>query len=157
MMVFFLQWVPESPRWLLMHDRMEEGHEALRRYLGKDLKLDDEVVMHELMSIRGAIEIERESKISFKEVILRRDRSGHLRRLLLGCGTQFMQQFGGINALNYYVRPSSNSPFVLEPSDIIPSSPSFSSRVWACRTSWPGSSPAATPHPTPSPPLSHFG
>jgi hypothetical protein len=105
-MVFFLQWVPESPRWLLMHDRIEEGHEALRRYLGKDLKLDDEVVMHELMSIRGAIEIERESKLSFKEVILRRDRSGHLRRLLLGCGTQFMQQFGGINALNYYVRRS---------------------------------------------------
>jgi hypothetical protein len=101
MMVFFLQWTPESPRWLLMHDRIEEGQEALRRYLGKDLRLDDDIVTHELMSIRGAIEIERESKISFKEVVLRRDRSGHLRRLLLGCGTQFMQQFGGINALNY--------------------------------------------------------
>ena len=111
-MVFFLQWVPESPRWLLMHDRIEEGHEALRRYLGKDLQLDDEVVMHELMSIRGAIEIERESKLSFKEVVLRRDRSGHLRRLLLGCGTQFMQQFGGINALNYYVRHSMMFPIM---------------------------------------------
>lgn len=102
-MVFFLQWTPESPRWLLLHDRTEEGHEALRRYLGKGLTLDDETVMKELMSIRGAIEIERLSQISFKEVILGRDRSGHLRRLLLGCGTQFMQQFGGINALNYYV------------------------------------------------------
>ncbi|KAF2679419.1 general substrate transporter [Lentithecium fluviatile CBS 122367] len=109
-MVFFLQWVPESPRWLLLHDRIEEGQEALRRYLGKGLKHDDEIVVHELMSIRGAIEIERESQISFKQVILRRDRSGHLRRLLLGCGTQFMQQFGGINALNYYF------PIILEQS-----------------------------------------
>jgi hypothetical protein len=109
-MVFILQWVPESPRWLLMHDRIEEGHEALRRYLGKGLSLGDEVVTDELMSIRGSIEIERQSQISFKEVILRRDRSAHLRRLLLGCGTQFMQQFGGINALNYYVRSLLNWP-----------------------------------------------
>ncbi|KAF1952716.1 general substrate transporter [Byssothecium circinans] len=101
-MVLLLQWVPESPRWLLLHDRNEEGHEALRRYLGKGLRLDSGTVMQQLMSIRGAIEIERQSKISFMEVIRGRDRSGHLRRLLLGCGTQFMQQFGGINALNYY-------------------------------------------------------
>jgi hypothetical protein len=103
-MVSLLFFTPESPRWLLMHDRTEEAHEALRRYLGKDLSLDDPVVMKELMSISGSIELERQSRISFKEVILCRDRSGHLKRLLLGCGTQFMQQFGGINALNYYVR-----------------------------------------------------
>jgi hypothetical protein len=103
-MVSLLFFTPESPRWLLMHDRTEEAHEALRRYLGKNLSLDDPVVMKELMSISGSIELERQSRISFKEVILCRDRSGHLKRLLLGCGTQFMQQFGGINALNYYVR-----------------------------------------------------
>jgi hypothetical protein len=102
-MVSLLCFTPESPRWLLMHDRTEEAHEALRRYLGKNLGLDDPVVMKELMSISGSIELERQSQISFKEVILCRDRSGHLKRLLLGCGTQFMQQFGGINALNYYV------------------------------------------------------
>ncbi|EOD52545.1 putative hexose carrier protein [Neofusicoccum parvum UCRNP2] len=66
------------------------------------------LVHRELASIAGAIELERESNISFKEVILCRDRSGHLKRMLLGCGTQFMQQFGGINALNYYF------PIILE-------------------------------------------
>ena len=87
-----------------MHDRTEEAKEALRRYLGKGLDENDPMVIKELASISGAIEIERRSHMSFKEVSLGRDRSGHLKRLLLGCGTQFMQQFGGINALNYYVR-----------------------------------------------------
>ena len=101
-LLLLLPHVPESPRWLLMRDQTEDAHESLRRYLGKDLSLDDPAVLTELYSIEGAIRIERQSRISFKEVILGRDRSGHLKRLLLGCGGQFMQQFGGINALNYY-------------------------------------------------------
>ena len=101
-MITLLPLIPESPRWLIMRDRRDEAHEALRRLLGKDLPLDDSAVLNELLSIEEAYNTERLSKISFKEVILGRDRSGHLKRLLLGCGGQFMQQFGGINALNYY-------------------------------------------------------
>lgn len=87
-LILLLPHVPESPRWLLMQDRTDEAHESLRRYLGKDLPLDDPNVLLELYSIEGAIRIERQSRISFKEVILSRDRSGHLKRLLLGCGGQ---------------------------------------------------------------------
>ena len=85
-----------------MHDKVDEAQEALRRYLGKDLSANDPVVLLELNSIQESFEIEKKSAINFKEVILCRDRSRHLIRLLLGCGGQFMQQFGGINALNYY-------------------------------------------------------
>ena len=85
-----------------MHDQVDEAQEALRRYLGEDLSIDDPAVLLELNSIQESLEIEKKSAITFKEVILCRDRSRHLVRLCLGCGGQFMQQFGGINALNYY-------------------------------------------------------
>ncbi|CZR58318.1 related to sugar transporter [Phialocephala subalpina] len=94
--------LPESPRWLVMHDRMDEAQIALARYLGDDLPLDDPEVLRELGSIEESYKLEKQSAISFKEVITCRDRSRHLHRLILGCGGQFMQQFGGINGLNYY-------------------------------------------------------
>ncbi|KAJ5083938.1 hypothetical protein NUU61_008517 [Penicillium alfredii] len=101
-LVALLPLVPDSPRWLLMQGKTEQGLEAIRRYSGRGLEAEDPVVQSEYHSILGAIRIERESQISFTHVLARRDRSSHLKRLLLGCGGQFMQQFGGINALNYY-------------------------------------------------------
>lgn len=74
-----------------MRGRTEEGLEAIRRYLGSGLASDDPQVQSEYHSIIGALRIERESKISFSHVLARRDRSSHLKRLLLGCGGQFMQ------------------------------------------------------------------
>ncbi|KUJ10838.1 general substrate transporter [Mollisia scopiformis] len=107
-MFSLLPLLPESPRWLVMQDRMDDAQDALCRYLGKDLSPDDPEVLRELASIEEAYKLEVQSRISFKEVIMCRDRSRHLHRLLLGMGGQFMQQFGGINALNYYF------PIILE-------------------------------------------
>lgn len=74
-----------------MQGKTGEGIEAIRRYLGKGLPADDPHVQSEYLSIKGALLIERESQISFTHVLAQRDRSGHLKRLLLGCGGQFMQ------------------------------------------------------------------
>jgi hypothetical protein len=90
-MVTLLFFVPESPRWLLMNDKTEEGLEAIRRYMGSGLASDDPKVQSEYRSIKGALLIEKQSEISFKIVLSGKDRSGHLKRLLLGCGGQFMQ------------------------------------------------------------------
>lgn len=90
-LMVLLPFVPESPRWLLMQNKTEEGLEAIRRYLGKGLSKDDTAVQSEYRSIRGALFIEKESNVSFKDIITRKDRSGHLKRMLLGCGGQFMQ------------------------------------------------------------------
>lgn len=74
-----------------MRGRMDEGLEAIRRYSGKNLAIDNPQVQGEYLSITGALQIERESKISLTQVLARRDRSSHLKRLILGCGGQFMQ------------------------------------------------------------------
>lgn len=74
-----------------MHDRTDEGLEAIRRYLGTGLSVDDPIVQSEYRSIKGALLIEQESKISVMTVLSGKDRSRHLTRLLLGCGGQFMQ------------------------------------------------------------------
>ena len=91
-LVSFLFLLPDSPRWYILRDRHDEAIESIRRYLGSGLSPDDPVVQDEYNSIRGALEIERQSKMSFMDVVLCRDRSGHLKRMLLGMGTQFMQQ-----------------------------------------------------------------
>lgn len=90
-MVTLLPFLPESPRWLLNHDRIEYAQEAPRRFSGKDLSADDPIVQDQLKPILGAIEIERRSRISFEKIMLCRDRSGHLKCLLLDSGGQFMQ------------------------------------------------------------------
>lgn len=81
-----LVFTPESPRWLVLRGRDEEAIESLRRYLGKGLSADDRLVQDEYKSIKAAVIIEKEANVSLKEVVLCRDRSSHLRRMLLGMG-----------------------------------------------------------------------
>ncbi|KAM0326679.1 hypothetical protein ACHAQA_006549 [Verticillium albo-atrum] len=95
--------VPESPRWLLLQDRHDEARHVIARLMGRNISLDDPTVTAEFLSIQRAIEMEREDVVPLKDVLRFRDQTQNFRRVLLSCGTQFMQQFSGVNALGYYL------------------------------------------------------
>ncbi|OIW31779.1 general substrate transporter [Coniochaeta ligniaria NRRL 30616] len=98
-----LPWVVESPRWLLLKNRHEDALKALAKLYGKSHALDDQDLNDELSSICRSIDEERKNRAPTKDVLLFRDSNQNMRRLLLSCGTQLMQQFTGVNAMSYYL------------------------------------------------------
>ncbi|KAK2597808.1 hypothetical protein N8I77_012570 [Diaporthe amygdali] len=111
-----LFFVPESPRWLLLVDRDEEALHVLSRLAGHSKNIGESSVTAEYQSIKAAIQMERDDRVPLIDVLCHRDKSQNFRRLILGCGTQFMQQFRqvhialkaklehfGINALGFYL------------------------------------------------------
>ncbi|KAL7625846.1 hypothetical protein AAE478_005069 [Parahypoxylon ruwenzoriense] len=98
-----LFFVPETPRWLLLVGREENALEVLARLAGKAVEINDATVVAEFRTIKAAIELEREDRTPLMDVLCFRDKTHNFRRLLLSCGSQFMQQFSGINALGFYL------------------------------------------------------
>jgi hypothetical protein len=59
--------------------------------------------MAQFLSIQSSLQEERKDCRPVMDILRSRDKTQTLRRLLLFCGTNFMQQFGGVNALGYYL------------------------------------------------------
>lgn len=93
--------LPDSPRWLCLVGRNQEALEIVNRLHVAGTPREE--VQRKFDLIRTSLEHEMEmGKITVK-TLLGRDKLHTTRRILLGAGTQFMQQFGGINVIVYYL------------------------------------------------------
>ncbi|KAI4200267.1 MAG: hypothetical protein LQ350_004015 [Teloschistes chrysophthalmus] len=97
-------WLPESPRWLIAHGDIVQAEQIIA-----DLEattVDDPWVVTESKEIQWAALFERENGMSWTDLLKGKTGAGNtstIRRLLLGAGTQAMQQLAGINVTSYYL------------------------------------------------------
>jgi sugar porter (SP) family MFS transporter len=99
--IVLLPWLPDSPRWLIQKGRFEEAKAVAARLHDKDINDPELVALHEasIQHIQHEVEV---SKVSWRS-LSQSDSLRTRRRVILGMGAQFMQQWGGINAINYYL------------------------------------------------------
>ncbi|KAJ7725184.1 general substrate transporter [Mycena metata] len=99
-----IPWLPDSPRWLLMHGQEAEGVAVLVALQGDGATAEDDLIVNQKLEILDAVRLEKDSAPSWSDIIhLRAGETGMIQRLLLGAGAQLMQQLVGINVTSYYL------------------------------------------------------
>lgn len=104
-----IQFCPESPRWLLKHGREAESRAVLAQLSANYTATREEALEHEFALIKETLSEEEAAAIKDKNgnpmtpmracFTMGKDRYFH--RVMLGVGSQFMQQLSGINLITY--------------------------------------------------------
>ncbi|SSD60915.1 probable Sugar transporter STL1 [Saccharomycodes ludwigii] len=103
--------LPESPRWLMAHNRENAALEILGKL--DDLPIDDDQIIAEASVIQDAVNRFKHQKTSVKD-LFSKGKSQNLHRALVASSTQFFQQFTGCNAAIYYATVLFNESIGLE-------------------------------------------
>lgn len=97
-----VNFLPESPRWLQAHDRVDDCKQVLA-----DLWTDGDTThprcVGEWEEIRDGIELERREGVSTYKELFSKGTMNNRYRVYLGMMGQIIQQFGGINLISYYL------------------------------------------------------
>ena len=99
-MLLIIMIIPETPRWLVAHNRSDEALAVLQRLNRK--KMSDEAIAATHSDITNTVAYEASIGAGQWRDLLKNDEIQSLRRLLIACSIQAFQQLGGINALIYY-------------------------------------------------------
>lgn len=87
--------LPETPRWLVAHDRYEEAREVIAAL--EDKPLDDPTVNSTIVGIKSVLDEElKDGPFRFKELFSWGD-TQNLRRLIIIISIEMGQQFTGSN------------------------------------------------------------
>ncbi|CAH00752.1 sugar porter family MFS transporter [Kluyveromyces lactis] len=98
-MVLGMMFVPESARFLVETDQIEEARKSLAKT--NKVSIDDPVVKYELLKIQSSIELEKAAgNASWGELIT--GKPSMFRRTLMGIMIQSLQQLTGDNYFFYY-------------------------------------------------------
>ena len=91
LMFLGMLFLPESPRWLVLKNRISQARQVLQRLASSHTEAERELN-----------EIESSLKVEQKGFSLFRDNKNFRRAVFLGVGLQVIQQFTGINVIMYY-------------------------------------------------------
>ncbi|ANZ73681.1 BA75_01530T0 [Komagataella pastoris] len=92
--------LPDTPRWLVAHGRLDEARNVIACLLDKPE--DDPEVESQLFDIKTTVDEEfAGGPFKFKE-FLQMGKTQNFRRLCITIGVNIMQQFTGSNMINYY-------------------------------------------------------